>query len=368
MNKKPIDWVAATFLVSYQVLLLVGLPFYFLASRPSGALLGITGVLLLISGLSITAGYHRYFSHRSYKTSPIIETILLFCGCITFQSSALRWSNDHRIHHAYVDTDKDPYSINKGFWFAHFGWMMHKQDPIDMKLVSDLAKNPRVMFQHRFIAPLMFGSNILVWALVGWALNDYLGAFVIAVVLRMFISHHLTWFINSLAHTWGDRPFCQEQTAVNNFILSVLTWGEGYHNYHHVFANDYRNGVRWYHFDPTKWLIWTLSKLGWASELRSIDALTVKKRVVLKRKSLLLKKLSDACSIKKDELEKIIQETSARMIATITNYKELREKLRKEKGAEKEVKAEIKAEIKELRFSFKQDWKQWRLLSKQILA
>src|SRR5205085_875743 len=150
-----------------------------------------------------------------------------------------------------------------------------KADPINNKLVTDLLQNPRVMFQHRFILPLMFGSNALVWFITGWLFHDFLGAFVITVGLRIFALHHFTWFINSLAHTWGDKPFCQEQTAVNNAVLSLLTFGEGYHNYHHVFAKDYRNGVRWFHFDPAKWLIWTLSKIGLTKDLRRIDKLTI---------------------------------------------------------------------------------------------
>src|SRR5690606_15880861 len=124
-------------------------------------------------------------------------------------------------------TDRDPYSIKKGFWYAHFGWLLYKQEEIDPKVVSDLLQNPRVMFQHRHPIASMVVTNALATVFFGWLCGDFLGAFVIALWLRLFCLHHCTWFINSLAHTWGDKPFCQEQTAVNNLILSFLTFGEG---------------------------------------------------------------------------------------------------------------------------------------------
>lgn len=366
MKNRTFDWGVGGFLISYQVLLLLSLPFYFHFARPSGALIGISIALLYGIGISVTGGYHRYFSHRTYKANPIIESILLFFSAMAIQSSALRWSNDHRLHHAHVDTDKDPYSIKKGFWYAHFFWMLQKADPINPKLVSDLLQNPRVMFQHRFILPLMFGTNALIWLFVGWLLNDYLGAFFIAVALRIFVLHHFTWFINSLAHTWGDKPFCQEQTAVNNLILSFLTFGEGYHNYHHVFAKDYRNGVRWHHFDPTKWFIWILSKLGLAKDLRKMDTLTIKKRLVLERKALLLEKIRKLSYVKQEDLEKEVLLISDKMVEKIVSCSTLRKELRKLK--QPDLISKIKEEIRKLRASLKEDWKRWKLLSKAILS
>jgi len=365
MEKRSFDWGIGGFLISYQLLLLLTLPFYFYFARPSLALIGISVALLYIIGVSVTAGYHRYFSHRSYKAHPVIESILLFLGAMAMQSSALRWSHDHRLHHAHVDTDKDPYSINKGFWYAHFQWMLYTPDPINPKIVSDLQQNRRVMFQHRFILPLMFGTNALVWLFVGWLLNDYLGAFFIAVALRIFVLHHFTWFINSLAHTWGDKPFCQEQTAVNNLILCFLTFGEGYHNYHHVFAKDYRNGVRWYHFDPTKWVIWTLSKLGLVKDLRRMDKLTIKKRMVLERKMLLLEKISTLSYVKQEQLVDEVETISNKMVDKIVSFGNLCNELRNLK--QPALVSKIQEELQNLQASLKEDWKQWKRLSRGIL-
>ena len=305
MERKQIDWPTAFFLIGYQLAVIIALPFYFYFYRPSGALIAISATMLAVLGITLSSGYHRYFSHKSYKAHPIVESVLLFLSPLLVQESALRWSFDHRRHHAFVDTDKDPYSIKKGFWYAHFTWMLYKGEPIDLKVVKDLWNNPRVRFQHRHRHLLMFGSNILVGLIIGYLLNDYVGAFMIAVGLRLLLSHHMTWFINSLAHTWGDRPFCQEQTAVNNFILALLTWGEGYHNYHHVFAKDYRNGVRWFHWDPTKWLVYGLSKIGLTSNLRKMDDETVKKMMVIKRKKLLLERI---CLLAHDRQEALKQE------------------------------------------------------------
>lgn len=368
MKNRSFDWAVGGFLIGYQALLLLALPFYFMYSIPSWTLVVTTIVLFFVIGISVTGGYHRYFSHRTYKTNPMVEWVLLFFSAMSIQSSALRWSHDHRLHHAHVDTDDDPYSINKGFWYAHFYWMLQKPEPIDTKIVSDLVKNPRVMFQHRFIVLFMFGGNALLWLVLGWIFNDYLGAFFVGICLRIFVLHHLTWFINSLAHTWGDRPFCQEQTAVNNFVLSILTFGEGYHNYHHVFAKDYRNGVRWYHFDPTKWTIWTLSKLGLAHDLRQMDELVIKQRMVHERKSLLLDRLKELCSDKKDEMEKKVQEMSAKLDETIASCKSMYDNLQKLKKQAQDAAmiSKINQEIRLLHLSLKQDWKKWRQLSKSI--
>lgn len=335
METRKIDWPTTLFLIGYQALVLAALPFYFYYCRPSAALIAISTTLLCVLGITLSAGYHRYFSHKSYKAHPIIEGILLFLSPLLVQESAIRWSFDHRRHHAFVDSDQDPYSIKKGFWYAHFTWMLYKPEPIDPKVVSDLWSNPRIRFQHRHIYLLMFGSNILLGLLIGYLLHDYVGAFMLAIGLRLLLSHHMTWFINSLAHTWGDRPFCQEQTAVNNFVCALLTWGEGYHNYHHVFAKDYRNGVRWFHYDPTKWLIFGLSKLGLTHNLRRVDDQTVKRMLVIKRKKLLLEKICQLAQDKQEALKQEVLQLSEKLLQNL---------------------------------ELKSSWKQWHLLSQRIIA
>lgn len=368
-HKKEFNTGPALFLLIYQPLLLLSLPFYFYYAFPSMGMIGMSVLLLFLTGMSITGGYHRFYAHRSYKTNTVIEAIMLFFASMAGQGSALRWSFDHRLHHAHVDTDEDPYSINKGFWYAHFLWIMHRPRPIDPKVVPDLMKNKLVQFQHRHSHMALVVTNFIAFAFVGWLLNDYMGAFFLAVWTRLFTLHHCTWFINSLAHTWGDKPFCQEQTAVNNWVVALLTFGEGYHNYHHTFANDYRNGIRWFHYDPTKWLIWTLSKLGLVESLRRMDPYTIKKRMVIERKNLLLERLCDLWYVQKDELEKSIQSLSDRLMDNMAHVNELRERyytLRKE-CQEAATLDNIRKEIRALKKSVKADWRLWVRLSKDIL-
>lgn len=369
MSERGFNWGPSIFLITYQILLLITLPFYFYYNTPSLGIAIVSVVLLYLTGIAITGGYHRYFAHRTYKTNPFVEAILVFFGTMSCQGSVLRWSYDHRLHHAHVDTDNDPYSINKGFWYAHCLWILEKPRAIEPKIVSDLLKNKLLVFQHKYYPYLMVLTNAIAFVAVGFIFQDWWGAFFLALWLRLFALHHFTWFINSLAHTWGDKPFSQEQSAVNNYVISLLTFGEGYHNYHHTFANDYRNGIRWYHFDPTKWVIWALSKLGLAHSLKSMDAVTIKKRMVIEHKNLLLEQLAKFWSDKQIELEKQVLEVSERILQEIAEFNQLKEMYReyKSNNAGKDALNQIHVRIKELKKSLREDWKNWSELSHSIM-
>lgn len=277
--KRIKNWDIVAFLATYHLLLLALLPV--VVQHFSWIGVAVFVVTNLLGGLSITVGYHRLFSHKTYQAHPVFETVVLLMGTLAFQWSALSWSFDHRKHHTHVDTDLDPYSIKKGFWYAHFLWLLDYKQQIDEKAVEDLVNNPRVMFQHKHFLLLTLLVNIGIWALASLFMHP-VTALYFSFVLRVFCIHHSTWFINSLAHTWGSRTYAKELTAVDNAVLAFLTFGEGYHNYHHTFANDYRNGVKWWHFDPTKWIIWTASKLGWVSHLRRVDRIRLQKIMVRK--------------------------------------------------------------------------------------
>lgn len=369
MEIKAFNWGPGLFLIIYQIFLVLTLPIYFYYTTPSWTLIAVSAALFVATGLSITAGYHRFYAHRTYRTNSFVEGVLLFFGSLAIQGSALRWSFDHRLHHAHVDTDEDPYSINKGFWYAHFLWILEKPISIDPKIVPDLIKNKLVQFQHRHADLLMIGSNLLLFLGIGWLLNDYLGTFMIACCLRIFALHHFTWFINSLAHTWGDKPFCQEQSAVNNYLISLVTFGEGYHNYHHTFANDYRNGIRWYHFDPSKWLIWSLHKMGLVHHLKKMDTYTIKKRMVLERKNLLLDQLQQLWYIRKDELEQKVNEVSERLVQKIAQFSQLKEQYQAicQSCKEKDVLKQIRQQLDQIKKDLNTDWRCWITLSHNIL-
>jgi stearoyl-CoA desaturase (delta-9 desaturase) len=212
-------------------------------------------------------------------------------------------------------------------------------------------------------------TNFIAFAVVGYLFQDYWGAFFLAVWLRIFVLQHCTWFINSLAHTWGSKHFSQEQSAVDNYIIALLTFGEGYHNYHHVFANDYRNGIRWYHFDPTKWLIWGLSKIGLTKQLKRTDQLTIKKRMVIEHKEVLISSLVNYLSDVKQELEKQVNELSERILKEISEFSQLRDlyqRSQKELGESATIE-QLKQRISEIQESLKEDWRRWKLLSASIL-
>ena len=227
--------------------------------------------MLIVCGLSVTAGYHRLAAHKSYRAAWPVRFFFAFFGAAAFEGSVLEWVTDHRNHHRYTDTDQDPYSIKKGFWYAHIGWLF-TLDPFkrDFSNVQDLLADPIYRFQHRFfpiIAVIMgFGLPMAVGALWG----DPLGGLIIAGALRIAFLHQLTFFINSLCHTFGKQTY-KGSSAKDNWVTALLTFGEGFHNFHHQFPIDYRNGVRFFHFDPTKWLIYSLSRIGFASDLKRVE-------------------------------------------------------------------------------------------------
>ncbi|WP_144394780.1 fatty acid desaturase [Pleionea sediminis] len=226
-------------------------------------------------GMSITAGYHRLWSHKAYETNRWIKLFYAIGGAFAVQNSALHWASDHRIHHRHVDdNDRDPYSAKRGFWYSHIGWMLREYQAsryTDYSNVKDLQRDPIVMWQHRNYLWLTLTVNFGLPIFIGFLHGDVIGMLLTAGFLRLVISHHTTFFINSLAHVWGKQPYSDRNTARDNGFLALLTYGEGYHNFHHHFQNDYRNGIRWWHFDPTKWLIKVLSWLKLAKNLKRSD-------------------------------------------------------------------------------------------------
>ncbi len=279
-EKPPINWVttvlfSVTFLVSITVVPWYGLTHGFSAAAWIGFF-----VLLAANGFSITAGYHRLWSHRAYKATWPARLFFAVFGAMALQNSILIWCTDHRRHHRFVDdNDADPYSAGRGFWFSHIGWMLRywKTGRNDFSNGKDLQDDPIVMFQHRWYLPLTIGTNVGLPLLLGWLSGDLWGVFLLAGVLRLVVNHHVTFFINSLAHIWGSQPYTDENSARDNPVLAFLTYGEGYHNFHHIFAHDYRNAVRWWQWDPTKWLINILAWLGMASDLKRVPDVTIQR-------------------------------------------------------------------------------------------
>lgn len=369
MEKRKIEWTVSIYIIGYHLALLIGLPFYFKHHSPQGWLYGVAAILMYITGLAVTVGYHRLYSHSTFKTNKYVEAVILFFASMATQGSALKWSCDHRRHHAFVDTDRDPYSIKKGFMHAHMFWLFRKTEPIDQKVVADLWRNKLVMFQHKYYGALMILTNSLMTLLMGYLFNDYLGALVVTWGIRLFFLHHFTWFINSLAHTWGSQSFSQEHTAVDNYLISLVTFGEGYHNYHHTFANDYRNGIKWYHFDPTKWIIWTLSKLHLATGLRTISDYRIREKMVLETKEELITKLKTLWSDNKKALEEKIVHLTDDLLEKIGEMKALANEYHTSKK-EGRCKTQLKALRQKLRIlekNLNEEWNSWKKFSRALI-
>jgi stearoyl-CoA desaturase (delta-9 desaturase) len=223
------------------------------------------------SGLSITGGYHRLFAHRSYKCAPVVSLFYLLFGAAAVQNSALTWASDHRRHHAHTDAEGDPYDARRGLWWSHIGWVL-REDPLrDYSNVRDLQADPLVSLQHRFYLPIAVVMGAVLPALVAWTWRDPFGGLLWAGCIRLVAQYHSTFAINSLAHRFGRQPF-DAHSARDNALVALVTMGEGYHNFHHRFPTDYRNGIRRTDFDPTKWLVRTLAAFGLTSDLKRAPA------------------------------------------------------------------------------------------------
>jgi stearoyl-CoA desaturase (delta-9 desaturase) len=276
----PINWVTTILFTVTPLAALVFVPWYGITHGYSWAAVILFVVLQWAGGLAITAGYHRLWSHRTYNAHWSVRLFFMLFGAMSLQNSILIWSSQHRTHHRFVDdVDKDPYSARRGFWFSHMGWILrdYPSGVNDFSNARDLERDPMVMFQHRYYVPLTLFMNIAFPLLLGWAVGDVWGVFLLAGLLRLVINHHCTWFINSLAHMWGSQPYTDENTARDNGALAFFTFGEGYHNFHHIFQNDYRNGIRWWQWDPTKWLINALSAMGLADNLKTVPDLWIQR-------------------------------------------------------------------------------------------
>jgi stearoyl-CoA desaturase (Delta-9 desaturase) len=248
-------------------------PWYGVAHGYSAAAWIWFTLILGANGMAITCGYHRLLAHSSYEAHPLLKFALLFFGAMALQNSAIVWAAGHRVHHRFIDDDeRDPYCAKKGFWFAHMGWMLrnYPSGQVDLNVVKDLQRDKLVMFQHRHYVPIALAANFGVPVLIGLMIGDVWGSLLIVGFLRLFVSHHVTFFINSLAHMWGSQPYTSENTARDNPVVALLTYGEGYHNFHHLFAHDYRNGVRWWQWDPSKWFIRGMSFIGLARNLKRV--------------------------------------------------------------------------------------------------
>jgi stearoyl-CoA desaturase (delta-9 desaturase) len=271
----PINWPTVLFLAGTSIAA-AAWPFFAWHYGVTATEIALTVGYYVATGLAITVGYHRLLAHRTFKAHPAAEAVFLLFGAAAWQGSALEWSVDHIQHHSHIDTEADPYNRKRGFWYSHIGWLIRRETGTQLGRIPHFLKNdPLVMLQHRYYVPIAVAMSFLVpMAICGWRGLLLVGA------VRIVALHHTTWFINSWAHTGKRRPFNPDVTANDNWFLALFTFGEGFHNYHHAFPNDYRNGIRAFDWDPSKWLIWTMSKLGIAYDLKRVSPAAMWRRRV----------------------------------------------------------------------------------------
>jgi len=201
-------------------------------------------IIFILSAISITGGYHRLWTHNSYKANTILEIFYLIFGTIASEGSVINWAKEHRTHHRNEEKQGDPYNISKGFFHAHIGWLLFPNDEIEKKElaktdVSDLENNKLLLFQHNYYSIIWISLLILSFLImIIW--NESLINIIFSSIIRMVIVLNVTWCINSVAHTIGEKSHNTNIKASDNLILGILTMGEGWHNYHHSYPKDYR--------------------------------------------------------------------------------------------------------------------------------
>ncbi|XP_069363885.1 acyl-CoA Delta(11) desaturase-like isoform X2 [Maniola hyperantus] len=243
-------------------------------------------IVYILGGIGITAGAHRLWSHRAYKANTALQILIMLMNSMAFQNTAFDWAKKHRLHHRYSDTDADPHNASRGFFFSHIGWLMVKRHP-DVKKrehlidLSDLYANPVLMFQKRYAIPVIgtvcfilptlipvyfFGETLS----VAWHVN----------ILRYLCNLHMSFFINSAAHLWGNKPYDINIKPVQNLFVSLIALGEGFHNYHHTYPWDYKAAELGNNkLNLSTKFIDLFAWIGWAKDLKTVPENTAHARM-----------------------------------------------------------------------------------------
>jgi len=243
--------------------------------------LALLAGMYLATAVGITVGYHRYFTHRSFRTSPTVASVLAILGSMAAEGPVIQWVAVHRKHHQHSDDEFDPHSphthgagignLLRGIWHAHVGWLFRENPRGLARLVGDLRNDPRICMISRLF-PLWVVIGLLIPAILGGVLTlSWTGAalgFLWGGLVRIFLVHHVTWSINSVCHIWGSQPYSCGDESRNNFIFGVLALGEGWHNNHHAFPTSARHGLRWWQLDISYLLILAMKGIGLAHDVR----------------------------------------------------------------------------------------------------
>lgn len=324
------------------------------------------------NGLSITAGYHRLWSHKSYEAHVLVRILFALGGALSIQNSIKVWTSNHRTHHRYTDDEnQDPYSARRGLWYSHIGWMLrdHPAAITDFKNVRDLEKDPVVVWQHKYYWQLVLLMNVGTPLLIGAMIGDAIGGLLLMGFLRLVICHHTTFFINSLAHFWGRQPYSDSNSAKDNALIALLTYGEGYHNYHHTFQWDYRNGIRWYQFDPSKWLIATLAKLKLASNLKVAAPELIEKSLAAMQLKNARQTLLRFNTANAEKWRALLDDEYEQLVSKINEWSQLRQHwvdVRRADLRRRWDETELSNKLYQLEIELNLQRQQWRMLTQQF--
>lgn len=242
------------------------------------------GALYCVSGLGVTVGFHRLFTHRSFETKPWLKAVLAIAGSLALEGSIISWVADHRRHHAYADKEGDPHSphlddgpgvmgVLKGLIHAHVGWLFDRDRTQIERWTPDLQKDPVIRVISRLF-PLWAALSLLTPAILGLAITrswwGALGGFVWGGLARVFLLHHVTWSVNSVCHFFGKRPFETTDYSTNNWPLALISFGESWHNNHHAFPTSAVHGIGRAQFDISAGFITMLEKTGLARHVKRV--------------------------------------------------------------------------------------------------
>lgn len=234
----------------------------------------LTLLLVMYSfvALGVTVGFHRMLTHRSFAPHPVVKFIFLVLGSMALEGPALEWAATHIKHHSCSDKEGDPHSPVEGFFHAHIGWLFKDRMADPNQYAKHLQKDPIVVFVSKTFLFWVVLSLVIPFAIGGWSGLLWGG------LVRIFLTHHVTWSVNSVCHIFGRRDYETNDQSRNEWVVGLLSFGEGWHNNHHAFPRSAFHGLRWWQFDCSGYLIWSLEKLGLARDVYRISPEQMQKR------------------------------------------------------------------------------------------
>ncbi len=226
----------------------------------------LLGVMYSLTILGVGMGFHRMLTHRSFQAHPAIKFLLLVLASMSLEGSALEWAATHIKHHAHADKEGDPHSPVEGFFHAHIGWLFKDATADPAFYCRHLLKDPMIVFVSRTFFLWVVLSLLIPFAIGGWTGLLWGG------LVRIFLTHHVTWSVNSICHTFGRREFETKDRSRNEWLIGLLSFGEGWHNNHHAFPRSAFHGLHWWQFDLSGYLILVLERVGLIRDVYRIPA------------------------------------------------------------------------------------------------